>query len=113
MNELFERIIVEINERKHLKVLLPRNPLTIKFECEDEEWTIILSRENCKYIKGSINEKGDLRICASAHVLNLLLTGEIRLHQLSKYGEINVEGSYRHSLLLESIIWLCRDYKIA
>ncbi|MEK5523902.1 SCP2 sterol-binding domain-containing protein [Heyndrickxia sp. FSL W8-0423] len=112
MDTLFKRVLVEINRRSHLQTLLPSHQISISFKCEDRIWAMNLSKVQSNYTS-NIDEKVDLEIHVSKQALPLLLNGDIRLYQLVKYGEVQVKGSYRYSLLVESLLWLCREYKIA
>lgn len=113
MDSLFKRVVMEINVRSHLQAILPIQPISVLFLTSNEEWVLKLSKEECTYLCRKRNERVEMSIHTSEKALEFLLKGDVRLLQLVKYGEIKVEGSYRHSLLLESILWLCRDYKIA
>lgn len=112
MDTLFKRVLVEINRRNHLQALLPSHQISILFKCEDKTWVMNLSKVQCNYTS-YMDKKADLEIHVSKQALQALLNGDIRLYQLVKYGEVQVSGSYRHSLLVESLLWLCREYQVA
>lgn len=112
VDSFFERLIQELDNRKHLNALFPNRPIMIKFVCDKEEWGLYISKNSCSIMKKDIGES-NLEIHASKPILCHLLNGHIRLSQLVKNNELTLYGSYRLSLLLESILWLSRDYQIA
>lgn len=113
LDSLFERVILEINNRSHLQALLPDRSFSILFTYANFTWTMNLSCEECKVFKGKKSVEIGLTINASKKALELLLNGDTRLQQLMKSGDVTVHGSYRQLLVVEAILYLCREYKIA
>ena len=87
MDSFFERLIQELDNRKHLNALFPNRPIMIKFVCDKEEWGLYISKNSCSIMKKDIGES-NLEIHASKPILCHLLNGHIRLSQLVKNNEL-------------------------
>ncbi|PKR83909.1 hypothetical protein [Heyndrickxia camelliae] len=97
--------------RSHLHTLLPSEPFTFCICTEKDSWIIQLSKDGFSYEKSNQADEIATKIITVSSVAFELLKGKVRLSKLKKYNDIVYEGSFRHFLLLESILWLCRDYE--
>jgi hypothetical protein len=103
-------IIEKINSAPFIQPLLPNEEMRILVSCSKQKpILLVLSKGKCFL-------RSDDSCSLSAHVY---ITGEnshlfdcfhspIRLLQLMKLGAIDVKGSFRNILRLESIIQLCK-----
>ncbi|MBS4173962.1 hypothetical protein [Bacillus sp. FJAT-49736] len=98
------------NARHHLHALLPNEAFVFCICTDKEIWNISCSKDSFSYEQSSNLENIDSFISTTKSTAIRLLNGDTRLSQLKKQNEIVYEGSFRHFLLLESVIWLCREY---
>jgi hypothetical protein len=111
VDKYLNRLFYKLEERSHLLELLPSNPFTALIQSGKESWIISLSEQDIYYQAGENSSSADLEITGPESILRVLLNGEVRLSQLKKMCHIEVEGSFRHLLLLEAVLWLCRKYE--
>ncbi|MGV3466675.1 MAG: hypothetical protein ACO1OT_15475 [Heyndrickxia sp.] len=97
--------------RSHLHSLLPNEPFAFCICTEKESWIVRICQNYLSFQKANQVDDIDTKIITVKETALELLSGSIRLNKLKKYNEIVYEGSFRHFLLLESILWLCRDYE--
>jgi len=99
--------------RNHIHTLLPSEPFTFCICTEKDSWIITFSKDNFSFERSNKEDDIDIdtRIITIKTIALELLSGKVRLSKLKKYHDIVYEGSFRHFLLLESILWLCRDYE--
>jgi ubiquinone biosynthesis protein UbiJ len=111
VDKYLNRLFYKLEERSHLLELLPSKPFTALIQSDSEAWMISLSEQDIYYQSEENATRVDLEISGSEPILKVLLNGEVRLSQLKKMGHVQVEGSFRHLLLLEAVLWLCRKYE--
>lgn len=107
MEKLFQSFIAELQQKNHLKILLPAHPLAVRFCIEEGCWSLTLSRENIIWQSvAKLESIMNLEIKLNSQLLQQVLLGKVRLSNIVKSGELIYKGSYRHFLLLESLLWL-------
>jgi hypothetical protein len=111
VDKYLNRLFYKLEERSHLLQLLPSKPFTALIQSDSEAWMISLSEQGIYYQAVDIAARFDLEITGTEPILKVLLNGEVRLSQLKKMSHVQVEGTFRHLLLLEAVLWLCRKYE--
>lgn len=110
MKRCLTKLKYQFFARNHLQTLLPNEPFAFCICTEKETWLVRFSKKEFSFEKTNQVEEIGTKITTVKPIAMELLSGNIRLSQLKKYNEIVYEGSFRHFLLLESVLWLCRDY---
>lgn len=102
---IVHRFVDEVNTRGHLSPLLNGVQLTVGFEIDDESV--------CLYIDNGILgiteeawDNVDVFVKTNGHVLNAMLVGELKLRKAREGNQLELKGSIRNSLLLESLFLL-------
>ena len=110
-----ERCLHKLNyhffDRNHIHSLLPNEPFVFCICTDKEAWIVRFSKTEFSFEKTDLLDEIDVKITTEKQIALELLSGNKRLSQLKKYNEIIYEGSFRHFLLLESVLWLCREYE--
>lgn len=111
MQTYFEEISANFKKRNHIHSLMPKEGIKAVFQLEgNEEWFLDIGKDALSF-KETAEEDGTIKISMSQGAFSQLLRGEMMLMKLLKREGWVVEGSFRSLLLLESILWLCRQYE--
>ncbi|MBB5324347.1 hypothetical protein HNQ34_001440 [Anoxybacillus tepidamans] len=112
IHELVKQFIERVNALNHLLPILPEESLYVCVECEEETITFSLSKYGIQHDMEREEQK-TVTVCGSKEVLKSLFYGELKLQQLLRLKEVAVFGSFRHMLLLESLLHLAKPYRYA
>lgn len=110
LEHALQRLHTEWQNRNHLKNMLPSTPLHILIRADENDWTITISATIFTIKKGKISSEYDIKLFSSIEMLLQLLDGKAQLTELVTNKQIQSIGSYRNTLLVESIFWLLRPY---
>ncbi|GAJ57573.1 hypothetical protein B23_0763 [Geobacillus thermoleovorans B23] len=110
MRELVGQFVERMQVLRHLVPILPDEQLYVRFESDDETALLLIGKESAA--RGMENdERKTLTVRGSKEALASLLNGELKLQQLVRLREVHVSGSFRHLLLLESLLHLAKPYR--
>ncbi|ANB57197.1 SCP-2 sterol transfer family protein [Anoxybacillus sp. B7M1] len=110
--ELTKKFMERVQTLHHLLPILPEEELYIRFECDAETLIFAISKTGVHLAKEA-DERKILTIRGSKEALVSLLKGELKLQQQLRLKELVVSGSFRHMLLLESLLHLAKPYRYA
>ncbi|MDQ0215139.1 hypothetical protein J2S13_001538 [Oikeobacillus pervagus] len=111
MENILNRLKKECRKRKHITSLLPEQFLDACIQCEQQAWIISFSENEIIYSNHVVDHVPILIEGKYASIQQAFL-GKERLQTLVKRKELVYHGSYRSLLLLESILWLCKEYEL-
>ncbi|CAM3968190.1 sterol-binding protein [Geobacillus sp. FSL K6-0789] len=109
MCELVGQFMERMQTLRHLLPILPDEQLYVRFESEEETAMVALGKELTAGREP--DERNVLTVHGSKKALCSLLDGELKLQQLVRLREVHVSGSFRHLLLLESLLHLAKPYR--
>ncbi|KZM57880.1 sterol-binding protein [Anoxybacillus geothermalis] len=109
MRELVGQFMERMQTLRHLLPILPDEQLYVRFESEEETAIVALGKELAAGREP--DERNVLTVRGSKKALCSLLGGELKLQQLVRLREVHVSGSFRHLLLLESLLHLAKPYR--
>jgi hypothetical protein len=109
MRELIKQLTERMQKLNHLSPILPEEELYIQFECETETAVVAISKHKIEQ-KEAADERRVLTVRGSKEALEALLNGRLKLQQQIRLREVNISGSFRHMLLLESLLHLSKPY---
>ncbi len=105
LENVLTNFLERLYELEHVVLLLPNEPLVIKFE--------ISGMENaCLYLsstKSSVTNGLEEHITIMGNGITDVINGTSKLTDLIYQENIEVIGSLRNTLLIESIFYLCRE----
>ncbi len=101
-------MLEECKSRYHLKALMPESPFIVAFDNGNEVKLAAFGRRVELTIVAAEDYEPDFLITGSPDRIQELLTGKEKLSVLSRRQEIDVRGTYRGLLFVESILTLCR-----
>ncbi|KYD30192.1 MULTISPECIES: hypothetical protein [Geobacillus] len=110
VREFVERFIERMQMLRHLLPILPDEQLCVRFESDGEAASVLLGKEPA-IVECENDERNTLTVRGSKEALASLLSGELKLQQLVRLQEVHVSGSFRHLLLLESLLHLAKPYR--
>ncbi|MFC0299026.1 SCP2 sterol-binding domain-containing protein [Geobacillus jurassicus] len=110
MRELVGQFVERMQVLRHLLPILPDEQLCVRFESEDETVLLMIGKESAA-VEAENDERKTLTVRGSKEALASLLNGELKLQQLVRLREVYVSGSFRHMLLLESLLHLAKPYR--
>ncbi|NNU84316.1 sterol-binding protein [Geobacillus sp. BMUD] len=110
MRELIGKFVERMQVLRHLLPILPDEQLCVRFESGDETVLLVVGKESSA-AEMEHDERKTLTIRGSKASLASLLNGELKLQQLVRLQEVHVSGSFRHLLLLESLLHLAKPYR--
>ncbi|RDE36733.1 sterol-binding protein [Parageobacillus thermoglucosidasius] len=110
MHELIKQLTERMQKLNHLSLILPDEELYIQFECETETAVVAVSKHSIEQ-KEAADERQVLTVRGSKEALEALLNGRLKLQQQIRLHEVNISGSFRHMLLLESLLHLSKPYR--
>ncbi|MGM0845821.1 MAG: hypothetical protein ACQEUT_12670 [Bacillota bacterium] len=108
MEKEMMRLLEECKMRYHLKALMPEKPFIVAFDNGYEVKKIAFGRRVKLAIVEEVNLESDFSIKGSPSRIKELLDGREKLSVLTRRQEVNVAGTYRGLLFVESILTLCR-----
>ncbi len=103
MKTLLMSVINGMDKSEHTKPLLTKQQLQLCIVSEDGMWNIFFDGESPRFIE---NETSDVVIEGSNDALTQLIRGEDFLLAMRRREELNVTGSLKHLLWLESLFYL-------
>ncbi|RLQ96556.1 hypothetical protein [Falsibacillus albus] len=109
MQTLFDSISKNFQERRHIQTLMPKDGLTVVFHVENHKYLLTIGNSKL-YFEEVLDSEFPFSIWLTKRAFMELLCGELQLMKLLKRDGWLVKGSFRNLLLLESVLWLCRDY---
>ncbi|MED4968943.1 MULTISPECIES: SCP2 sterol-binding domain-containing protein [Bacillaceae] len=110
MCELVGQLTERIQKLNHLSPILPEEELYVQFECETETAVVAISKYKIGQ-KEKIDERRLVTIRGSKEALESLINGRLKLQQQIRLREVHISGSFRHMLLLESLLHLSKPYR--
>lgn len=105
MLNIVHRFVDEVNTRGHLSPLLNGVRMKVGFELDDESICLEIDRGTMEIVRGT-RENLDVFIRTNGYVLNAILAGELKLRKAREGNHLELKGSIRNSLLLESLFLL-------
>ncbi|WP_027410051.1 hypothetical protein [Anoxybacteroides tepidamans] len=112
IHELVKKFMERVQTLQHLLPILPEEALYIRFECDGEMMLVAVSKNGVQR-KQEADERRLLTVRGSKEALVSLFHGELKLQQQLRLSELFVSGSFRHMLLLESLLHLAKPYRYA
>lgn len=105
LEKLLTRFLERLNELEHVALLLPNEPLVIRFEIarRDKAYLYLSSTRN------SVIEPTEEHITIMGNGIMGAINGTSKLSDLIQQGNIEAKGSLRNILLIESILCLSRE----
>jgi hypothetical protein len=110
MRELVKQLAERMKTLNHLLPILPEEELYIRFECETEAVVVAISKHRISP-EVEVDERRVLKVRGSKEALESLLNGRLKLQQQIRLQELHISGSFRHMLLLESLLHLAKPYR--
>jgi hypothetical protein len=110
MRELVKQLTERIQKLHHLSPILPEEELYVQFECETETVVVAISKHKIDQ-KEEVDERRVLTVRGSKEALETLLNGKLKLQQQIRLQEVHISGSFRHMLLLESLLHLSKPHR--
>ncbi|MCZ0756584.1 SCP2 sterol-binding domain-containing protein [Anoxybacillus sp. J5B_2022] len=112
IHELVKQFMERVKTLHHLLPILPEEALYVCFECDGETIIFSISKHGIQR-KAELDEQKAVTVCGSKEALKSLFHGELKLQQQLRLKELTVFGSFRHMLLLESLLHLAKPYRHA
>jgi hypothetical protein len=112
IHELVKKFTERVQTLQHLWPILPEEALYIRFECDGEALLVSISKKGV-HRKQEADERRLLTVRGSREALMNLFQGKLKLQQQLRLSELFVSGSFRHMLLLESLLHLAKPYQCA
>lgn len=102
--QLAENLVMGLQQHKFASLLFPKNPIIVRI-ITDEIIYITISTEEVTYL---VNYDGKVHFTISGprNMIEPVIMGKIKLQEAVKAKDIEINGSFRMLLLLESIFWL-------
>jgi hypothetical protein len=110
MRELVKQLAERMQTLNHLLPILPEEELYVRFVCETETAVVAISKHGISS-KVEVDERRVLTVRGSKEALESLLNGRMKLQQQIRLQEVRISGSFRHMLLLESLLHLAKPYR--
>ncbi|EZP75510.1 hypothetical protein H839_15457 [Parageobacillus genomosp. 1] len=110
MRELVKQLAERMKTLNHLLPILPEEELYVRFESETGTAVVVISKHRISP-KVEVDERRVLTVRGSKEALESLLSGRMKLQQLIRLQEVHISGSFRHMLLLESLLHLAKPYR--
>jgi hypothetical protein len=110
MRELVKQLAERMKTLNHLLPILPEEELYVRFESETGTAVVVISKHRISP-KAEVDERRVLTVRGSKEALESLLSGRMKLQQLIRLQEVHISGSFRHMLLLESLLHLAKPYR--
>jgi hypothetical protein len=104
------RMLEECKMRYHLKALMPEKPFIVAFDNGFEVKRVSFGKNVELAIVEEDDDEPDFTVKGSPERISVLLDGRERLSVISGNKEVNVTGTYRGLLFVESVLTLCRIY---
>ena len=105
--QLLTDFLIRLEDMNHLTPLLPTYELIIKFVYEESYIFLVLSNKGSR-LAAECYDSEAVTIEGTTGLENLL-DGSKKLGKLVSEGEIEITATYRNTLLLESVFFLCRN----
>ncbi|XXM70459.1 hypothetical protein ACQ0QQ_12060 [Lysinibacillus sphaericus] len=103
-----ETLIDQCRSKYHLQLLFPSNPFILDFQCEDQRYTISLSKKECMIVEHPMGHDPQFEIHGKEDMIACLLEGEDLLSRMVENNQLDIKGGYRPLLFVESVLWLTR-----
>ncbi|AMX82411.1 sterol-binding protein [Geobacillus subterraneus] len=110
VRQLVGQFMERMQMLRHLLPILPDEQLCVRFESEEGVALLTIGKEPAAAASEK-DERNTLTVRGSTKALESLLSGELKLQQLVRLQEVYVSGSFRHMLLLESLLHLAKPYR--
>ncbi|NCU16900.1 hypothetical protein [Pallidibacillus pasinlerensis] len=104
-----DRLKYTLVNHKFRALLFPKEVTYINFKTTKQSFTILLSKERVEHIEDWSGEP-HVVISGDTVVIEEILLGKIKLLDAKKLCSITIEGSYRHQLMLETILWFNQSF---
>jgi ubiquinone biosynthesis protein UbiJ len=109
LEQLLKEFLLRLKEKQHLLPLLPQQIMLVGIESDQETLYITLSKKDI-YVRKDCSEQVDVLLTGTLASLQSLFLGKVKLQQLIRLKELDVYSSFRHLLLIESLLHLCKPH---
>ncbi|MGJ9384079.1 MULTISPECIES: SCP2 sterol-binding domain-containing protein [Salipaludibacillus] len=104
MNHLLIKSMEGMTKTSHLRELLKKHHLIVQVKYLEKRWYMNLDNKDFKLTLDE--DVCDIMISGDEDELKLLFRGEDFLLAMKRRGDLEVEGSLKHLLWLESLLYL-------
>lgn len=106
LEELVNKFLDRLNKLEHVVLLLPNEPLLVKLETTNmDKVYLYLSKTRST----AIDDAGHENLSLFGNGIIEVINGTSKLNDQLLQENIEVVGSIRNTLLIESIFYLCRE----
>lgn len=103
--------VEKLNRKESLKPLLRNASLSLVLTCQNESYFMELKNNRFSWRRMK-DDKPDIWLTGDRTSISLVTEGEILLREAKKRGSIQLEGSLRKILLLESLFFLSKSRSV-
>ncbi|MGI8349510.1 SCP2 sterol-binding domain-containing protein [Niallia circulans] len=104
--------VEKLNRKESLKPLLRNASLSLVLTCQNESYYMELNNNRFSWRRMKGEDNPDIWLTGDMTSISLVMEGEILLREAKKNGSIQLEGSLRKILLLESVFFLSHSRSV-
>jgi alkyl sulfatase BDS1-like metallo-beta-lactamase superfamily hydrolase len=104
--------VEKLNRKESLKPLLRNASLSLVLTCQNESYYMELKNNRFSWRRMKGEDNPDIWLTGDMTSISLVMEGEILLREAKKNGSIQLEGSLRKILLLESVFFLSHSRSV-
>jgi hypothetical protein len=109
LEQLLKEFLLRLVEKEHLLPLLPQHSMLVGIESDQGSLYMTISKNDI-HIRKECPENVDVLLTGTISSIQSLFLGHVKLQQLIRLKEVNVYSSFRHLLLIESLLHLCKPH---
>gem|GEM_PF-3933541 len=106
MQEWMTSFVDKLNRKESLKPLLRNTSFSLAISCQKDSYLMEVRNNHFSWRRMK-NENPDVWLTGEKDSIISVASGEILLREAKKNGMIQLDGSLRKLLLLESLLFLC------
>jgi len=104
--------VEKLNRKESLKPLLRNASLSLVLTCQNESYYMELKNNRFSWRRMKGEDNPDIWLTGDMTSISLVMEGEVLLREAKKNGSIQLEGSLRKILLLESVFFLSHSRSV-
>jgi hypothetical protein len=108
MLETVQTFIGTVRSRGHIRLLIDKTELTVRFITNEKEITLVMKNGEADIIKNGVSTC-TIDIYGEEMAIKALLKGSETLRALAQKGVLKVSIPFRTVLLLESLFYLAKN----
>lgn len=111
LQEWMTSFVDKLNRKESLKPLLRNTAFSLAISCQKDSYLVEVRNEHFSW-RSMKDESPDVWLTGERESIISVTRGEVLLREAKKSGVIQLDGSLRKVLLLESLLFLCNSQPV-